>query len=116
MKTVFWPKTGKVGTSPGHVRDMSRTSATKRTEPCPIADLDKSPLDEIIYNASHTGREFDTDNKEVHRILDEFTLVIDVADWMKTYLRHHYGRAAWIILCEHYNCVTCQYKLGLLQE
>ena len=29
MKTVFWPKTGTVGTSPGHVRDMSRTSATK---------------------------------------------------------------------------------------
>ena len=36
------------------------------TEPCPIADPDKSPSDEIIYNASHTGREFETDNKEVH--------------------------------------------------
>ena len=29
MKTVFCPKTGTVGTSPGHVRDMSGTSATK---------------------------------------------------------------------------------------
>ena len=29
MKTVFCPKTGTVGTSPGHVWDMSRTSATK---------------------------------------------------------------------------------------
>ena len=29
MKTDFFPKTGTVGTSPVHVRDMSRTSATK---------------------------------------------------------------------------------------
>ena len=34
----------------------------------------KSPLDEIIYNASHTGRAFGTDNKEVHSILDELAL------------------------------------------
>ena len=33
------------------------------TKPCPIVDPDKSPSDEIIYNASHTGREFETDNK-----------------------------------------------------
>ena len=29
MKTGHWPKNGTVGTSPGRVRDMSRTSATK---------------------------------------------------------------------------------------
>ena len=37
-------------------------------EPCLIAAPDKSPSDEIIYNASHTGRAFETDNNEVHRI------------------------------------------------
>ena len=29
MKTGHWPKNGTVGTSPGRVRDMSSTSATK---------------------------------------------------------------------------------------
>ena len=29
MKTGHWPKNGTVGTIPGRVRDMSRTSATK---------------------------------------------------------------------------------------
>ena len=29
MKTVFCPKTGTLGTIPGHVRDISGTSATK---------------------------------------------------------------------------------------
>ena len=52
------------------------------TEPCTIADLDKSPSDETIYNASHTGRAFETDNKEVHSIIDEVTLITDVADWI----------------------------------
>ena len=51
-----------------------------RTEPCPIAAPDKSPSGEIIYNASDTGRAFETDNKEVHRILDELTLGTDVED------------------------------------
>ena len=39
-----------------------------RTDPCPISDPDKYPSDEIIYNVSHTGRAFETDNKEVHSI------------------------------------------------
>ena len=34
-----------------------------RTEPCPIAAPEKSPSNEIIYNASHTGSVFETDNK-----------------------------------------------------
>ena len=38
-----------------------------RTEPCLIADPDKSPLDKIVYNALHSGRAFETDNKEVQR-------------------------------------------------
>ena len=76
------------------------------TEPCLIADPEKSPSDEIIYNASHTGRAFVTDNKEVHRILDELTVGTDAADWIKTYCRRHDGRAAWIILCEHYDAPT----------
>ena len=63
----------------------------------------KLPLDEIIYNASHTGRVFETDNKDVNRILDELTLGTDAADWIKTYCRRHDGRAAWIALCEHYD-------------
>ena len=50
------------------------------TEPCLIVALDKSPSDEIIYNASHTGREFETDNKEVHRFLDELNLGTYAAD------------------------------------
>ena len=58
-----------------------------RTEPCPIADLDKSPSDEIIYNVSYTARAFETDNKEVQRILDELALGTDAADWIKTYRR-----------------------------
>ena len=74
-----------------------------RTKPCLIAALEKSPSDEIIYNASHTERSFETDNKEVHRILDELTLGTDAADWIKTYCRHHDGRVAWIVLCEHYD-------------
>ena len=73
------------------------------TEPCPIAALDKSPSDEIIYNASHTGRAFETDNKEFHRILDELALGTDVADWIKTYCCRHDIRADWIALCEHYD-------------
>ena len=76
------------------------------TETCPIEALDKSPSDEIIYNASHTGREFETDNNEVHRILDELTLGTDVTDWIKTIRRRHDGRAAWIALCEHYDDPT----------
>ena len=74
-----------------------------RTNPCPIAAPDKSPSDEIIYNTSHTGRAFDTDNKEVHRILDELTLGTVAADLIKTYLHHHDSRAAWIALFEHYD-------------
>ena len=65
-----------------------------RTEPCLIADLYKSPSDEIIYNASHTGRAFETDNKEFHRILDEITLGTDAEDWIKTYRRHNDGRSS----------------------
>ena len=61
-----------------------------RTKSCPIATPDKSPSDEIIYNASHTGRAFE----EVHRILDELNYGTDTADWVKTYCRHHGGRAA----------------------
>ena len=38
------------------------------TKPCLIADPDKSPSYKIIYNASHTVRAFETDNKEVHII------------------------------------------------
>ena len=60
-------------------------------------------MDEIIYNASHTGREFETDNKEVCRILDELTLGTGTADWIKTYRRCHDGRADCITLCEHYD-------------
>ena len=71
------------------------------TEPCPIEDPDKSPLDEIIYNASHTGRAFETDNKKVHRILDELILGIDAADWIETYCHRHDGRGDWIAFCEH---------------
>ena len=63
---------------------------------------EKSTSDEIIYNASHTGREFETDNKEFHRILYELTLGIDAVEWIKTYRFRHDGRAAWIALCEHY--------------
>ena len=74
-----------------------------RTKPYPIAAPGNSPSDEIIYNASHIGRAFETDNKEVHRILDELTLGKDVADWIKTCCRRHNGRAACIALCEHYN-------------
>ena len=56
-----------------------------RTEPCPIAAPDKSPSEEIISNASYNGRAFETDNKEVHRILYELTLGKDAADCIKTY-------------------------------
>ena len=63
----------------------------------------KSPPDEIIYNAPHTGRVFETDNKEVHRILDEITLGTDAADWIDTYRHRQNGRSAWIALCEHYD-------------
>ena len=73
------------------------------TEPCLIAAPDKSPSDEIIYNASHTGRAFEPDNKEVHRILDELTLGTDAADCIKNYRRHDDGRSAWIELCQHYD-------------
>ena len=34
-----------------------------RTNPCLIAAPEKSPSGEIIYNASHTVRAFETDNK-----------------------------------------------------
>ena len=73
------------------------------TEPCPIVALEKSPSDEIIYNASYTGRAFETDDKKVHRVLDELTLGTGGADWIKTYRRRHDGRAAWIVLCENYD-------------
>ena len=33
MKMGHWPKNGTVGTRPGRVRDMSRTSATKELTP-----------------------------------------------------------------------------------
>ena len=74
---------------------------------------------------SHTGRAFEINNKEVHRILDELTLGKYMADFIKTYRQRHDGREAWIALCEHYDgpaegekCygVTCQYQSGLLQE
>ena len=74
-----------------------------RTKPCPLTVSEKSPSDEIFYNTSHTGRAFETYNKEVHRILDEITLGINAADWIKTYRRRHDVRLAWIPLCEHYN-------------
>ena len=77
-----------------------------RTEPFLIAALDKSPLNEIIYNASHTGRAFETDNKEVHRILDELTLGTDAAEWIKTHRLRHDGRSDWIVLCENYDDPT----------
>ena len=63
----------------------------------------KSPSDEIIYNASHTGRELETDNKEVHSSFDELTLGTDAVDWINTYRRRYDDRAAWIELCEHYD-------------
>ena len=74
-----------------------------RTKPCLIAAPDKSPSYEIIYNASHTGRVFETDIKEVHRILYEVTLGTDAADIIKTCSRRHDGIAAWIALYEHYD-------------
>ena len=74
-----------------------------RTNPFLIAAPDKSSSDEIIYNASHTGRAFETDNKEVHRILDKITLGTDVSDCIKTYRRRRNGRAACIELFEHYD-------------
>ena len=77
-----------------------------RTEPCPIAAPDKSPSDEIIHNTSHTGRAFETDNKEVHRILYELTLGTDAADCIKTYRRRRDGRADWIALYGHYDGPT----------
>ena len=55
------------------------------TKPCLIAAPEKYPSDEIIYNASHNGREFETENREVHRILDEINLGTDAADWIKTH-------------------------------
>ena len=70
-----------------------------RTKPFLIAAPDKSPSDEIIYNVSHTGRSFETDNKEVHRILDELALGTDAVDSIKTYCHRHDGRATWISLC-----------------
>ena len=73
-----------------------------RTKPCEIAATDKSPSDETIYNASHTGRAFETDNKEVHKILDELTIGTDASDWIENCCRRHNGRAAWITKCEHY--------------
>ena len=73
------------------------------TEPCLIAALDKSPWYEIIYNAPHTGRAFDTYNKEFKSILDELILVTDAADLIKTYRRCYDGRSDWITLCEHFD-------------
>ena len=70
---------------------------------CLIAAPEKSPSDEIIYNASHTGRAFEKNNKEVHSILDELTLGIYAAEWIKTYRSRHDGRADCIALYEHYN-------------
>ena len=58
-------------------------------------------MDEIIYNASHNGRVFETDNKEVHSIFDELTLDTDALESIKTYCRRHNGKSAWIALCEH---------------
>ena len=52
---------------------------------------------------SQTGRAFETDNKEVHRILYELTLGTDAADCIKTYRQRNNGRAACIALCDHYN-------------
>jgi hypothetical protein len=74
-----------------------------RKEPCPIEPADMSAFDEIVYNAPHQGRAFDTDNKEVHRILDELTLGTDAADWIKVHRRRQDGRRAWNQLCEHYD-------------
>ena len=59
-------------------------------------------MDEIIYNASHTGRAFETDNEKVHRILDELIIGTDAADWIGTYCHRHDGREDWIAFCEHY--------------
>ena len=74
-----------------------------RPEPCPIAVGDMTATDEIVYNAPHEGRAFVTDNREVHRILDELTLGTDAADWIKSHRRAHDGRSAWISLCDHYD-------------
>ena len=74
-----------------------------RTKPFPIAAQDKSPSDEIIYNASHTGGEFETYNKEVHSILDELTLGTVVVDCIRTYCCRHDGREAWVVLCDSYD-------------
>ena len=74
-----------------------------RTKPCPIAAPEKSTLNEIIYNASHTGRAIQTDNKEFHKLFDELILGTYAADWIKNYLRHRDGREACTALCEHYD-------------
>ena len=74
-----------------------------RDDPCPIDPAAMTSTDEIVYNASHNGRAYLTDNREVHRILDELTLGTDAADWIKTHRRRHDGRAAWIALCDHYD-------------
>ena len=44
-----------------------------------IAAPNKYPSNEIIYNASHTGRAFEVDNKEVNRILYELSLGTEAA-------------------------------------
>jgi hypothetical protein len=74
-----------------------------RPEPRVIPINLMTPTDEIVYNTAHAGRAFDTDNREVHRILDELTLGSDAADWIKSHRRRHDGRAAWTALCNHYD-------------
>ena len=53
MKTVFCPKSGTVGTSPGHVRDMSRTSATE----VPFISV-LILIISLCYDASYAGFKF----------------------------------------------------------
>ena len=74
-----------------------------RPEPRVTPDDEMTPVDEIIYNAAHAGRAYSTDNREVHRVLDELTLGTDAADWIKSFRRQHDGRAAWNALCMHYD-------------
>jgi len=49
-------------------------------QPNPLNAAQMINIDEVIYNIPHNGMAFNSDNKEVHRILDEFTLGTDAAD------------------------------------
>ena len=59
--------------------------------------------DEIIFNATHTGAAYSTDNKTVHQTLTELTNGTDADQWIKQHRRTQDGRAAWLGLCNHYD-------------